>query len=314
MSEIEGLTRRIQDTNEAIARLERSMVDRPELPSLLTNMSSLRKLYANLEAEFRQAADSLGVDVCRYRLFVDGEEPTLPGIASALNDFQTMFSLVYAAITDGPKATGHLGAEAAKDTTFGFSYSFSGSTGVVLTLPNQRLLFDEVSTALDKAMAEVFTMAKASTPDHVRDFARRLGAAPVRALYRWANDHVRSRLGAEIAWQRSERVRASVFVQQPELERLRDAIVVTSDKVVTTLVTAGELVGADIPARTFHLKVGNLDMKGRFVDAISEQHSVTLPKPYKATVQVTTQINYSTEREYADYVLLRLEELETDMN
>lgn len=309
MSALVELQLKIQDTTAAMAQLERLIMDTPDLPSLLANTRSLEKRLRNLEHQFRAEADQVGVDVCRYRVFANGSQPTLLGFAGPLIGFQNLVSLTYGAIIEGAKPTAHLKKEVVKESTFGFGYAFSGSLGVVLTLPNERLLFDEVATALDRAIESIFNMAKAETSDDIRGFARTLGAAPVRALYRWANDHVRADAGADIEWRRAERVRASLFVQRPELERLSKAIEVTSDTRQQQIVLEGDLVGADVPNRTFHMKVGNTEVRGKFSDAIGPEHTVVLPRPYKATIQVTTWTHYAADKDDVANFLVALEPL-----
>ena len=157
MSELAEIQTKIQDTNAAIARLERMMVDGPNLPSLLANMRSLQKRYKKLESDFVTAADELGIDVCSYRLFPDETSPTLTGVVSALGDFQSMFSVVYDAQRNGPKKRIRLSDDIIRDSSFRFAYTYSGSLGVTLTLPNERLLLQEVDTAIDEAMKAIFT-------------------------------------------------------------------------------------------------------------------------------------------------------------
>lgn len=310
MSELAELQAKLQDTHAAIVRIERMLTDNPDLPSLLANMRSLQKRHKNLEADFLAAAYELGVDVCTYRLFPDDQKPTLTGLVSALGDFQSLFSVVYDAIRTGPKKRARISEDIVKESSFGFAYSFPGSIGVVLTLPNEILLLEEIDTALDGTMKSIFGMAKAENPSEILTFAQKLGPAPVRALYRWANDHVKAGLGADIEWRRKETVRAALLIQRPELERLTQAIDVTSDNEYSEFDFTGDLVGADVDNLTFHMKNGETEIKGRFSDAISADHVVTLPKPYRARIRKTTKIYYSTEREEESFFLLGLESVE----
>lgn len=311
-SELAEIQTKIQDTNAAIARLERMMVDSPDLPSLLANMRSLQKRYKKLEADFVAAADELGVDVCSYRLFPDETTPTLTGIVSALGDFQSLFSVVYDARRHGPKKRIRLGDDVVRESSFGFAYTYSGSLGVTLTLPNERLLLQEIDTAIDEAMKAIFAMARLGEPSEILTFARSLGPATVRALYKWADDHVKAGLGADIRWRRGEQVRASLLIQRPELERLKQTIDITSDTEEVEIDLTGELVGADIKSHTFHMTSGDTEYRGRFTDAIGPEHAVTLPKTYRAKVRKTTKIYYSTDKEDVSYFLLSLEPVEPD--
>lgn len=306
MSELAEIQEQIQDTTAAIARTERMLVDSPELPSLLANMKSLQKRFENLQADFLTVARTLGIDVCTYRLFPDDQKPTARGLANALGDFQSLFSVVYDAIRTGPKRTAHIGDQILKDSSFGFAYSFSGSLGVVLTLPDEVLLLEDIDTAFDKVVQLIFEMAKAENPEDILVFAQKLGPAPVRTLYRWADDHVKAGLGAEIQWRRREEIKLSLLIQRPELQHLAETINKTSDEQYSEFEFTGELVGADVITHTFHMKSDEREIKGRFSDAISPDHAVTVPRPYRARIGKTTRVYYSTDREDESFFLLEL--------
>jgi hypothetical protein len=151
-------------------------------------------------------------------------------------------------------------------------------------------------------------VAKAQKPDDIRGFAQRLGPAPIRVLYRWADAHVKSSLSVDVEWRRGPEVRRKVLIQTPEFHQLQEAIAKTSDEEVREVVFTGELVGADVTKRYFHFRpdTGG-DVKGHSGGIIDVSHTVTLPSRYKVTVRQTTRIHYSTEEEDVHYELLRLE-------
>lgn len=182
MNDLLDTIEKLQDTQAAIRRAEKAVLEHPEMPSVALSLKSLRKRQQSLEALFSSLADDQWFDVCSYKLLPEKEgRPTLPSLTNTLGDFQTLFTLVYDTIKNGPKQRGRASAEATAATTFGFGYSFTGSVGFVLTLPNERLLTDE--TDLDRAMSTVFEMARAQSPQDVAKFAKELGAAPIRTMY-----------------------------------------------------------------------------------------------------------------------------------
>lgn len=306
MSRLLEIQERLQDTDAAIATMEKAIAEDPHSPSLQLMAASLQKQQRRIEAEFLAVAAEIGIDVCAYRLFGEQMRPTLRGLTSVLGDFQSLFSIAYDALRSGPKRRAKFSQEVTTATSFGFGYTFAGSLGVVLTLPNERPLFGE--TQLDESMQAVFSMAKAQNPDEVVSFARRFGVASVRAAFQWARDHVQFGLGADIEWRRDQDVRAKLFIQQPELARLQEAIAATSEETTEAIVQAGELIGVDVKQKTFHLRFPDGDeIRGSFVDAVSHTQSVTIPRFYKATLTKITRIQYSTEDEKTDYFLQRLE-------
>jgi hypothetical protein len=98
--------------------------------------------------------------------------------------------------------------------------------GFALTIPNERLLM--IENNLDETIYTIFELAKAGEPFQVLEFARRLGPAPIRAMYRWALTHDQFGLGVDIEWRRGRDVLAKLFIQRPELQNLHRIIAETS--------------------------------------------------------------------------------------
>lgn len=306
MSRLLEIQQQLQETNAAISNLERATAQSDPSPSLQAMVSSLTKRQRNLEAKFLEAADGLGVDVFSYRLTHGAGQPTAAGLSSALGDFQQVLSIVYDAIKNGPKQRGRVSAEVAEDTALHFGYAFAGSVGMVFTIDNDRLLIGE--TELDESIKTIFEMAKTHSTDEMSKFAHRLGAPPIRALYKWANDLVMYGLGADIEWRRGREVRTSVTVQVPELEELRRVIDATSEEREEEITVTGELAGADVATKRFHMRFPDAeDIRGTFSDAIASEHKAAIPQSYKAVIRMTTKTRFSMDEDEVTYFLLRLE-------
>lgn len=306
MSALLDVKEKLGETHAAIARLEQAAAEGPESPALLASLRSLRKREQDLETTFLKLTHQRSLDVCSYRIIPENGDATLSAVTAAWSDFQRLFSIVYDSLAHGPKQTTKLSAEVIASTSFGFAYSFSGSVGLVLTLPNERLLVDQ--TNLDKAMETVFRMARTEATEDLREYARRLGLAPIRAMYSWASDHVEAALGADIEWRRELRVRASLFLQRPEIQRLQRTIAQTSEETEETITVTGELCGADVKTRMFHMEFagGTEPMRGRMADTIGHQHTLELPRRYDAVVRKRTKVFYATEKEEVNYFLMSL--------
>ncbi len=277
-------------------------------PALGLSMRSLQLALSGLEAQYLEQAARVGVYVCSYKLFRDIEQPTLRGFVAALGEFQSLYSLVYDALQSGPKLVARVSAESAAETEFGLAYTFHGSLGAVLTFSPAQLSLPGAPSIFDDAMRTVSRMVKASDPADIRTFARSLGRATVKTLYDWATRHVQSALGAEITWHHNPD--AGLFVQTQELEQLRHAIVSTTEEVETELTVIGELVGADVLTKRFHIKAPDAEYVGAFSDAISREHTVRLPQAgYKAIILKRTKIEIATEKEEVNYFLVRLDRL-----
>ena len=144
MTRLLELQENIQDTTAALGQLERALVENPGSRTLGLSGKSLQKRLQVLESEFLAETHSLGVDVCSYRLFGGQKLGRLSGLTRVLSDFQTLVSVIYDAVKSGtPKRRRRVSVDAATETAFDLGYVFPGSLGVVLTMPNERLLLGE---------------------------------------------------------------------------------------------------------------------------------------------------------------------------
>lgn len=303
MAIVEQVVERLRETHEQINLLEGHLRDAPQDFALAITLSSLRSMEEQLREEFDAMAQEQRIAVCRYRLFkdADGLYP-VTALADSLGRFQRLFSVVYDAVLNGKKQRSTVSQEIERATTLDFGYAFSGSLGVVMTMPKAVALFDEEQ--LDKAMQTVIEMAQASSSDQVHEYAKALGPAPVRSLYAWADSHTEHGVGADIKWKEPDEGPRSLFAQIPQLQELKRAILEVSDEETTTEELVAELIGANIKTHSFYMEADDgRKIAGRMADTIGEQYAVELPKRYKALIKKTTKINYATEAEDARYYL-----------
>lgn len=307
MSRILELQEKLQDTSAAIAELERALSEDPGSSSIIRSMRSVEKRYKDLEADFITETSKLEVSVCKYRLFSDDRRPTLKVISEALGTFQNLFSTIYKAIKTGPIQKTPSRRDFDKESEFGFSYTYSGSVGVVLTLPDELLLLGE--SRLDEAIGVFIDLAKVESYEQISGFTKKLGLAPVRQMYQWAAEHTQSEFGAEIEWHKREEIKNRLFIQAPEIRTLKELMERTGEETIQEIFLEGDLLGADVPGHRFHMRVEGGEIRGSFADAISEEHTVEIPKRYKAKIRKITRIKYSTDEEQEDYFLLELTQI-----
>lgn len=307
MSTLLEIQEMLQDTNATLARLDEALVADSSSAALQATGRSLQKRQQSLESQFAASAADQGIDVFTYRLFGSNGNPSILSLATALVDFQTLITVVYDAIKSSvPKIRTRVSAESRLETALNFGYSYPGSVGLVLTIPNERLLIGESN--LDKAVEAIFALAKATEPSKILEFAKQLGPASIGAMYKWALDLDQSGLGADIQWRRGQSVRAHLMAQRPELEQLHQVIGHTSDETIEELLVDGLLMGADVNSKSFHIQIESGEhIRGSFIDAISPSQTVELPKRYRASIRRTVTFRYSTEQEKISYHLLRLD-------
>lgn len=307
MSRLLETIEKLHETQAAVKRLEQAAAHYPNLPSVAVNLRSLQQRQEDLEALFEELTHEHYLDVLRYRIFSEtgDERVSLPALTSTLGDFQKLFTNVYNAIKQGARQRSRAGADIVVATTFEFGYSFTGSVGFVLALENERLLTDE--TDLDRAMDVIFQMAKAQEPDDIREFAKDLGVAPIRDMYKWVSDHVRSGLGADLDWRREHSSRVHLFAQVPEFEVVQRAINQTSEETTEEFSAYGELLGLDVDTQNFHMRLQeDVEVKGRLAFEVDEESPIPVPGRYRGSFRKMTTISYATEEEKTTYFLLSL--------
>ena len=311
MSALLELQHKLQDTVSTITALERRLSQTPNSAGLRFSLTSVIKRYDELQAEFNALADYKSLDVCTYRLFRDTEGGlSLRGFSSALHEFQCSFSALYDALTHGPRKRTRLSPDVERATRFDFGYAYAGSVGVVLTIDRERMLVDV--GPLTNTIITFFDLAKVSPSarEDIRAIGRRLGPAPLRSIYKWANAHVVDGTGADISWRHGDEA-TRLVLQRDEMRRLRDEIAASSSEEREEFTLIGTLTGASVETKRFDFRPDSGDIiKGRFTNAIDVEHQVRIPDVrYSATVEKRTTIIYSSDEEKTTWILRALEEL-----
>jgi hypothetical protein len=299
MSALSGLLQHIRETDALIADYERAAL-RPASPlSLLINLRSLQKLKSQLATEFEQLAMQQSMDVYRYRLLLDQDQPPLTAVAKPWAQFQALFSAIYDAIKNGaPTASRRMTKQDALATQFHFAFTFPGSVGVVLTLPSA----EDIDAFVAQTTNTLFEMAKASTAEEIKAFVARLGVPPIVKLNRWVKAHVAFESGVGVDWRNR-----TLLVQKQEFKQLRDVIKQVSEPTVVEQVMPGLIQGASIAKHTFDMRLDSgEEISGKFTDAITLDNTIELPKRYAAVIRKTTQIKEATEQLEISYFLVRL--------
>jgi len=264
-----------------------------------------------LQGDFHIVADSLGLNVCHYRMLLD--RPPAKALGNSIGAFQDALSLTYESLKTGiPKLKRIFSPKSEEESELRVAYSYPGSFGVAFTIPNERLLFPEMRTTLDKAVETVFHLGKAAdNKSIIADTARIIGRAPIVAVHAWAKANVKYGVGASIRWQKRESVSSEVLIQAPEFNELSNSLERTTETKEEDITLEGTLVGADAKSKTFHfLDLDTSDfIKGKFTNAISDEQQAKIPGRYKVHIHKTTVTSYAMDEEKVSYSLLRLEGL-----
>jgi hypothetical protein len=286
MSLLASIQEQLQHVDELVANLEKTTILHPR-PSLAANIRSLEKERRVLQEEFDRAAMEAEVDVYRYRI-INKDRATITGLTDAWREFQSLLSVVYDSLTKGGAKKKKQAAQEATSIELGFGYSFPGSVGVALTLPNRSGLFTD--EAIAQATDIIFELAQSyGDPSKVSTMARRLGPAPVAAMYRWAHTHVVNRYGVGLEWQRSPTEVRRMLIQFEELQVLQDELSRTTIESHEDF--TGDLVAVDTDAKTFRMRQDDgTEVAGTYEEAITREQAARLPARYSARITKFTKV------------------------
>jgi hypothetical protein len=307
MSRLAQLQQDLQLASAAVARAERVLAQYPNLPSALATLRTIENRRSSLEEQFFAAAAEAGLDVCGYRIEHSGSTASISGLTAVLGKFQKLFTTVYDALQhDGPKKKkARVSAEVADATSLQFAYTFPGSVGVMMTLPNEKLLFE---SKLDDAMKKTFELMTAQDAEHIQVLTDTVGLPAVRIAHEWAEENVTAGFGADIAWRRGDELKTEIRVQIPQITHL--ASVLRLMKAKEQIEVVGQLLDVAITDRTFQMDVDDKIIHGTFdYTLINAMHPVQLPKTYLATLTISQRVALpESGAEQIEYHLLRLDE------
>src|SRR5437870_880339 len=123
MSRLLKLSEDIASTQALVARYTGLLAETKDA-SVAFGLKSLTRQLSGLEASYAEEANSLGRDVCRYRLFGESN-PSIYGIGTALANFQHAFSVIFSALKHGPKDRARVSADIRHETELDFGYAFA---------------------------------------------------------------------------------------------------------------------------------------------------------------------------------------------
>jgi hypothetical protein len=189
-------------------------------------------------------------------------------------------------------------------TAFGFGYTFPGSVGVMMTLPNERLLVGP--TQLDEAMDTTPNLISARDPDDIQKMTQTVGLASVRLAHQWALENSKGYLGADISWQRTEEVKFWLRLQPQEIVEVAGSIGAAIAHEQIQLI--GELLHVNVFDHTFEMIADGKKISGTFTRAITENSPAQLPKRYLATLMVNTKVALIDGEEQISYFLVSLDD------
>lgn len=307
MSRVLDLFSEMREIEAELRRLEETVAAHPQYESLALDLMSMQKRQSRLQEEFEKITNEKQIDVVNYRLQPGSDERvSLRALTSTLDRFQAAISTTFDAVKNGIKQRGRLAPGITEQTSFDFGYSFSGSVGIVLTIPNDRLLLGE--SDLDMAVELFFAAARAQTREEILKFARSAGIPAVRRLYEWSEAHTFNGVSADVQWRRKDEIRARVTVEPATLKRLEEVIQETSDTTTEAVTVVGKLVGLDTALKSFHLEIPKTeDVRGDWSAEFVYSQDLALDEIYEASLLRNSIVYYAYDREDIKWELVSLQ-------
>lgn len=308
MSNLRAVLDRINDVEATITRAEMHAGGDSDLATLLS-LKSLEQRRDMLREELGDLTKEQHVEICDYRIIPETAQAyAVSAVSAALHDFQDLVTLVFDSLVSGkPKQRGRLSNEVVQKTQFEFGFAYSGSLGIVLTVPNDRLLGDEAST-LDAAVNQVFQLLHLDSSANVQDIAHRYGVPAVRKLHDWTKTHSQNGMAAEIKWVRGKEVRSEVLAQPVEMARVYNLIRQKSERRIEKVTQEGNLLAWNVPKRSFTFQVpDHKPISGHWAtDFVGPSLSRKVPRKYRAHLNKEITIHYGEDREDIRWSLRRL--------
>lgn len=308
MSALRAVLDRLNDIEATISRIEGNSSAENAFAYRLT-LQSLENRREGLREELAEVTRREFIEVCDYRIIPENSiSYALNAVTGALHDFQDLVTLLFDADPAKPKQRGRVDATAVERTRFNFGFSYAGSLGVVLTIPNERLI--AVDSDLDAAVRAAFELMSAKTTEDIKNAAARFGTPAVRKLYSWSKTQRDYGLSAEIKWIREREVRFGAFVQARESTEVCRLIENRSDTTVERLSVVATLVKWDLPRRKFTLEMPeDVLISGNFSKELDASVPRIVASRYKAQLVKETVTHYAADKEEVSWSLAALDNL-----
>lgn len=297
----------VLEKNRALASrlvlLERELAQNPGDYALEKDLRAITRLSQRYEQEFLDFAGADQIDVCKYRINPAGKSYLIKNVTESLSRFQDVITSIYDSKISGPKSRARYGREVHANSALRFGYTFSGSLGIVLTLPSSRDLF---SGQFDDVVDAFQQILNVKDEYEVRDISRHLGMAVLGQVYRWASNNSSSEYSLDIRWTRSDGVQRGEYIENDRLKKITDIIGITKDSEDTHLQKSGILVGINVKthAGSFHIVVPDAESyTGRLADGFDRTQHWEVNTRYTANIIEHRVTHFATEQVDTTYLL-----------
>jgi hypothetical protein len=289
------------------AAMERALAASPEDKGLRITLLSARRMADRAEEELAEAAKQSDIDLCRYKVTrqTDGHYAAAT-FAESLVAYQDLFTALYDFVKNGMKTTASYAKEVKQASLLNLAYTYPGSLGVLLAIPNQRDLFDKGE--LDQIIDSMSKVSELQTIEDVRAVAGSMGLNVVRNVFKWADQNWKSDFSVDIQWTRSDSVAKGGHVTRSQLFKITSLIQQTSDEKSDDVEVVGTLVGLHYLTDVFAITTATGNTYSGRLGAGFDKGEYKIPSVYRAKLGAKTTVKYATETTTTTYRLLALHE------
>jgi hypothetical protein len=315
MSDLQTLFEDINDIEATIAEINRAAEGDAFSPATTLMVKSLE----HRRSELRDMAEALAaerlVDICDYRILPSQlNRYPIKEVGQSLSRWQEALTSFFAAVRDKkPRARAIFSEEIERLSTLNFAFSYQGSLGVVMYVPNDQLLMSD--TDLDIAVNAIMALVDTQTVSDVRQVADQFGKAAVKSFFDWSKVHTEADISADIKWQRGKEVKLERLVQPEDLERVQAIIKIADNREESIDSYVGVLVALNVKGSgSFKMSFPDPalpDVAGKFDPNFNWQMPHRVPATYRATLRRISLTSLWSNDERTEWELIELEELKS---
>lgn len=315
MSDIQVLFERLNGIEATIAQATRADGE-PLSDGAKVMLESLERRRDELREMTEELAAERLIDVFDYRV-IPGLENRFPikEVGQTLSRWQDVLTAFFAAVRENkPRIRATFTKEIEDASTLNWAYSYSGSLGIVMYVPNDQLLATE--SDLDIAVNAIMELVNTETVADVKRIADRFGKAAVKSFFDWSKTQTDADLSADIKWKRGKDIKVSRLVQPLELEIVQGIIKIADKRNDTIDAYDGVLVALNVKGQgSFKMSFADpelADVSGKFDAHFNWQKPHRVPARYTATLRKIVHTSLWSNEEKTDWELIELDEQQSE--
>ncbi len=308
MSDFAFLFEKRRALSDKVVALQSALAENPGDYALEKDLSSIHRLSKRYEEDILALSEQRGLDVLLYRIIPDNDGYSVAHVTQSLAGFQKVITGIYDYMLNGGKPIAHYPKSSFQQSDLKFGYTFEGSLGIALTIPNDR---DLISGRFDGAASVFRDILDVGSKQDVIKKSGIVGRALMRQVYDWASANSEAQYSLEVIWRRSDGIERGEYIEREKMSQITDIISVAEEVESETIDVSGVLVGLNVKTSSgsFHLIVPNTgqNYRGRLMDSFQRSEQWGINKRYLAKIVKRTETRFDADQPKVSYALTALE-------